>query len=99
MAWRKWRKIISQQTQSGQSVAAFCRAQGLCAPQFYEWKKKWGERDRRFVEVKTAAAAMPPAPVGAGIEVRLKNDVRVLVPPGFDANHLEALLSLLESRA
>ena len=33
-ARRKWQKLISEQGRSGQSVAAFCRERGLCAPHF-----------------------------------------------------------------
>jgi hypothetical protein len=36
----KGRELVSQQSQSSQSVAAFCRERGLRAWQFYEWKKR-----------------------------------------------------------
>jgi hypothetical protein len=39
-AGAKWRKLICQQAKSGQSVAAFCRERGLCAPHFFQWKKR-----------------------------------------------------------
>ena len=98
-AWTKWRKLISQQTKSGQSVAAFCREHELCAPQFFAWKKRLSEAAaQKFVEVKLAAS-IPAAAAGVGIEVRLKNDVRLVVAPGFDAEHLQALVAALENRA
>jgi hypothetical protein len=98
--WTKWRDLVSEQRQSGQSVTAFCRARRLSASYFFQWKKKLsGAQTGRFVEVKMAAASPQPAAAGAGIEVRLKNDLRLLVQPGFDANHLQALLAILESRA
>jgi hypothetical protein len=98
-AWRKWRKLISQQAKSGQSVAAFCRERGLCAPHFFAWKKRLtaGE-SKKFVEMKVPRAMTQPAVV-VGIEIRLKNDHRLLVPPGFDGHHLQALLAILETRA
>ena len=42
-AWGKWRKLVSEQGRSGQSVAVFCRERGLCAPYFYAWKKRLRE--------------------------------------------------------
>jgi len=99
-AWTKWRKLISQQAKSGQSVAAFCRAGGLCAPHFFQWKKRLSEAaGHEFVEVKVAAASPQPVGVSTAIAVQLKNDRCLLVGPGFDAQHLRALLAALESEA
>ena len=62
--WGKWRKLVSEQGRSGQSVAAFCRERGLCAPYFFAWKKRLREADAgqevlrapltKFVEVQVA---------------------------------------------
>lgn len=38
--WAKWRKLVSEQIASGQTVAAFCRDRGLRDWQFYDWKKR-----------------------------------------------------------
>jgi transposase-like protein len=101
-AWAKWRRLVSEQGRSGQSVAAFCRERGLCAPHFFAWKKRLREAEAaKFVEVKMAAVAAPEAIAGSGsaIEIRLKNDRRLVVGPGFDTNHLRALLAVVESEA
>lgn len=99
-AWAKWRKLICQQAKSRQSVAAFCRERKLCAPHFFAWKKRLSEAEaQKFVEVKLAASIPAPAAAGTGIEVRLKNDVRLVVASGSDAEHLQALIAALESRA
>lgn len=96
----KWQKLISQQAQSGQTAAEFCRARKLCVPLFFKWKKRLREAPgaETFVEVKVEAAG---AEVGAGaaIEVRLRNERRLLVQPGFAAGHLRALLAVLEGEA
>ena len=73
-AWGKWRKLVREQGRRGQSVAAFCRERGLCAPYFYAWKKRLREaaagRDvlraplTKFVEVKLVPAG--PGLAGAG---------------------------------
>ena len=52
-AWTKWVGLVSEQSESGQSVAAFCRERGLRAWHFYEWKKRVRESEAaKFVEVE-----------------------------------------------
>lgn len=36
----QWQQIIEDFGQSGQSVAGFCKQQGLCESRFYIWRKK-----------------------------------------------------------
>jgi hypothetical protein len=102
-AWTKWRGLVSEQSQSGQSVAAFCRERGLRAWHFYEWKKRLRESEvAKFVEVQIAAPAEPVRPTGArssAIEIRLREGRSLVVEPGFDASHLRALLAMLEPGA
>ena len=94
-------------------MAAFCRERGLCGPHFFAWKKRLREQgasqgagarlpeaqDPRFVEVKVRPIIAPPAAAGAAIEIRLPKDRYLLVAPGFDADHLRALLAVLEAEA
>ena len=64
--WGKWRKLVREQGRSGQTVAAFCRERGLCAPHFFAWKKRLREAGvgpevartplGEFVEVQVARA-------------------------------------------
>jgi transposase-like protein len=100
-AWSKWRELVSKQSESGQSVAAFCRQRKLSVPQLYAWRKRLqGAAGGKFVEVKVRALADSGAERGPGaIEVRLRKDRRVLVEPGFDAGHLRALIEALEAGA
>jgi hypothetical protein len=58
--WTKWRGLVFEQSQSGQSVAAFCNERGLRAWQFYEWKKRLRESEAaKFVEVQVASRSDP----------------------------------------
>lgn len=41
----KWRGLVAEQKQSGQSVAAFCRERGLRNRQLFAWKKKLHEAE------------------------------------------------------
>lgn len=80
-------------------MAGFCRERELCAPHFYQWKKRLSgsaEQDKAFVEVQVAPATMAAS---AAIEIRLRGERSLVVEPGFDASHLEVLLALLEKRA
>ena len=96
-AWAKWRRLISEQNRSGQSVAAFCRERGLCAPHFFAWKKRLSQAAAgAFVAVRVAEPAA--AVTSRTIEIRLGGR-RVLVEPGFDAAHLRAVLAVLETPA
>ena len=94
----KWSGLIKEQEQSGQSVASFCRQRGVRASQLYAWKKRIRERTGSgFVEVRSGAEQ---AGVGwrrnGAIEVRLQGGRGLLVEPGFDPDHLRALLRVLE---
>ncbi|MGC1298454.1 MAG: hypothetical protein WA869_25790 [Alloacidobacterium sp.] len=99
----KWLELVSEQSQSGLSVAAFCNQRGLRAWQFYEWKKRLRESETaKFVEVQVAAPAEPVRPAGIrsnAIVIRLKEGRSLVVEPGFEVSHLRALLAVLESEA
>jgi hypothetical protein len=98
----KWREVISDQQQSGKSVAVFCQERDLRVWQFYEWKKRLREAEAPpfvEVEVKPAAKTTLTEGVRAAIEVRLKGGRSLVIEPGFDAHHLRALLRVLESEA
>ena len=100
----KWRSLVSKQEESGQSVAAFCRARELPESLFYYWKKRLREvATPAFVEVQVAQPDLSPrrsgSAVGATIEVRLSNGRSLIVAPEFDASHLRALLAVVESES
>jgi transposase-like protein len=101
--WAKWRGLITEQSQNGQTVSAFCRDRGIRDSQFYDWKKRVREgQAAKFVEVKVKASSeqRTPAPERyPAIEIRLSKGRSILVEPGFDASHLRALLTVLETEA
>ena len=95
-AWTKWRKLISQQAKSGESVAAFCREHGLCAPHFFAWRKRLESAEtKKFVEVKVA----PTVTLDPVIEIDLGDGRCLRVRPGFSVQHLQAVLAVLEQRS
>ena len=101
--WTKWRGMVSEQSESGQTVSAFCHDRGLRDSLFYDWKKRLREGEAvQFVEVKVKEPVeqlkLAPQHCSA-IEIRLSKGRSLSVEPGFDANHLRALLAVLEAEA
>jgi len=97
----KWRSLIAEQKESGQSVAAFCRTRDVREALYYYWKKQLQEVARRqFVEVQVAEPDVSQRHSGTTtIEVRLRNGRSLMVAPDFNASHLRALLAVLESES
>jgi transposase-like protein len=98
----KWQSLFSEQEQSGQSIAAFCRARGVRESLYYYWKKRWQEAAMpQFVEVELGETNRERVParqgLGTMIEVRLRNGRSLMVAPEFDANHLREVLAVVES--
>jgi hypothetical protein len=99
----KWRELVAEQEQSGQSVAAFCQNRELTRSQLIYWKRRLREAEGApFVEVQLAQPGAEPrvrarALGSPTIEVRLKNGRSLMVAAGFDARHLQALLAVMES--
>jgi hypothetical protein len=100
-AWTRWSELISEQAQSGQSAAVFCRERGLRVWLFYAWKKRLREAEAgKFVEVEVKpaeGARQRSAPGDKAIEIRLSKGRSLMVEAGFEASHLRALLAVLES--
>lgn len=100
----KWRSLIAEQKESGESVAGFCRARGVREALFYYWKKRLREAAMpQFVEVQVGKPQLGPkhtrSALQSTIEVRLSNGRSLIVPPEFDASHLRALLAIAESES
>jgi|ERR1700758_904426 hypothetical protein len=100
----KWRSLFSEQEESGESVAGFCRARGVREALFYYWKKRLREAAMaQFVEVQVAKPQLGPKhtrpALESTIEVRLSNGRSLIVPREFDASHLRALLAVVESES
>ena len=98
-AWAKWRDLVAEQEQSGQSVAAFCRDRELAQSQLTYWRRRVREAAKApFVEVQLAEPGVQARAWGSTtIEVRLKNGRSLMVAARFDARHLRALLEVVES--
>ncbi|HEY6304475.1 MAG TPA: transposase [Terriglobales bacterium] len=94
-AQTKWRRLVSEQARSGQSVAEFCRERGLHTSYFFAWKKRLRE-SARFLEVQVTERTANTSG-GSRVEIRLQNGRSLVVGLGFDAEHVRALLALVEA--
>jgi transposase len=92
-----WRRVLARWKQSGLSVRAFCRAEGVSEPMFYWWRRELPRRDQAkpaFLPVHVLAQAEPPR--ACGIEVVLANGRCLRVAAGFDPQTLVQLVAVLE---
>ncbi len=96
----RWSGLIAEQSGSGETVEAFCRERGLTTSQFYTWRKRLrASATERFLEVQVAKPPVRPMPAKrGGVEIRLAEGHCVLVEPGFDPDHLRAVVKALEAQ-
>lgn len=99
-AYLKWHGLIAEQSGSGQSVADFCRDRGLTTGQFFAWKKRLRQTAaEEFVEVQVPRMPAQSSKANSGaIEIHVADGLRIRVEPGFDADHLRAIIAALETR-
>ena len=79
---QEWRQRFFRFEKSRQSIAAFCREEGISAPSFYLWRK-------RLAATPIARPGATPAPAGfrpvrllpaASLTVHLPGGVQLVVP-------------------
>src|SRR6202161_4559170 len=84
-ALAKWRGLIAEQEQRGQSVVAFCQNRELAQSQLIYWKRRLREAAQApFVEVQLPQPGVEPRVQARGlgrtsIEVRLRNGRSLMV--------------------
>jgi len=93
--------LLVEHAGSGLSVLAFCQERRLTESQFYTWKRRLRHATAEpFVEVQVAEpAAHFLEGRSRAIEIRLAGGRRVFVEPGFEAEHLRAVVAALEWQA
>lgn len=103
-----WADVVRRWREAGQSVRAFCRAEGLAESAFYFWRRELEHRSDA-VSRQSASAASGPSflPVrlvrddraaDQAIEIRLKHGRVVHVRAGFDRQALADVLAVLEAQ-
>ena len=75
---REWQRRMERFEEGRQSVAEFCRKEGVSAPSFYQWRKRLTQRPAAAEE---AAGFRPVRLVGsAGVAVQLPGGTQLQVP-------------------
>ena len=74
---QQWRALIDAQARSGLSIAAFCRAHGVCIGSMDNWRKRLRDEDSRPRSVEVSPPAFveivqPMRALNAGVKLRLE---------------------------
>jgi transposase-like protein len=81
---REWRRRMARFREAQQSVAEFCRQEGVSAPSFYQWRKRLAQRSRPAAGTNgrlVAAGFRPVQLVGsAAVAVQLPGGTQLQVP-------------------
>ena len=81
--WQEWRRRLRRFEERQQSVAAFCRAEGVSEAAFYQWRRRLAETPvQEPDDGADAAIGFKPVRVLAAtsIVVRLPGGTRLRVP-------------------
>ena len=74
---REWQRRMQRFRKAGESVAEFCRKEGVSAPSFYQWRKRLarqpGPREEAsgFKPVRLVAAASVAVRLPGGTQLRV----------------------------
>ena len=75
---REWQRRMVRFEEAQQSVAEFCRQEGVSTPSFYHWRKRLAQRPRAAEE---AEGFRPVRVVGsAGVAVELPGGTQLHLP-------------------
>ena len=97
----EYRRLLAERERSGLTLKAFAESRGIKPQTLYAWH-------RRLRHAPDSVAIVPVQVVETAnqsgvtsercFEVTISSDCVVSVPPGFDANELARLMSVLGSR-
>lgn len=91
----EWRRRLRRFQESRQSIAAFCRQEGVSPPSFYLWRKRLAEARPQppTAEAPAGFRAVRIVPA-AGVSVQLPGGTQLVVPLS-DAEGLRVALETL----
>ncbi len=70
-----WRGLVSEQSSSGESIAAFCRRRDVSQAPFYSWRKRFRESDAgAFVPVSVIGCSELEVQFPCGGTMRVPRD-------------------------
>ena len=100
----RWRALVREQEESGETVKGFARSRGLSPATLYWWRSALCRRPRskagapRLAQVALLSSNGDVVRDGSlAFELGLPSGHRLRVPSGFDPEALRRLLSVLEA--
>lgn len=93
----EWAKRVRRWRLSGLTAEAFAAREGCAAGTLRWWAWRLGRGEQRVEKFVDATALLVPT-ASTAVEVVVREAVRIRVMPGFDAEHLRAVVAALESR-
>jgi hypothetical protein len=97
---QSWRRILAQFEPHCETVSAFCERLGLSESSFYRWSRDLQrlDADQCHIPLFQPVVVTPAATVTTdAIAVRLRGRRVLRVSPGFDADLLRQLVTVLEA--
>lgn len=89
----EWATLVAQQSQSGQTIATFCKNQGLVQATFIYWRQKLTK------QASAPAGFVPvvpgPASLKDGLLLRGRHGVEIEVPRNTPLDTIRQLISAL----
>jgi transposase-like protein len=90
-AWAAWRERIRRYERSGLTVTRFCEQEGVSAPSFYQWRKRFAahpapdrrpaQRDQQApISQQPAFRQLTLAPGGGVMSIELAGGARMELP-------------------
>ena len=93
----QWQALFQEQQASGQNMAVFCQAHGVC-PKYFSLRRRQLLGDVMPSKVTALSAFVPvavPRPDASALEVRLGATLQLRVPTSVTPQWLAALLHAL----
>jgi hypothetical protein len=96
----EWERRLRRFRKSRQSVAAFCREEGVSPPSFYLWKRRLSQASKTVSSAVEPPAGFRPVRLvsavvsAAGIDVQLPGGTQLVVPLS-DAQSLQLVIETL----
>jgi transposase-like protein len=101
-----WQQAVERQARSGDSIAAFCEAEGVSTASFYAWRRRLrdhskqrheGDQTPRLVPLTVSPPPLQQiTPALPHVEIVLPDGVLLRVPDGMAQHTLRDVLAALE---
>jgi transposase-like protein len=87
-----WHERVRRQAQSGQSIAEFCRREGITAASFYMWRGRHRRRAEAALGQAAAAVRLPASFIDVGTMVERPGAADAI--PGTPVGRIELRIDL-----